>query len=143
MANRKITTRSDYDFWVTIKSRWADMDGLRHINNAAYLSYMETARLDFYHHLGFEYTRWDAEISTIIASMTIDYLEQGYYPSTYEVGQSITRVGNTSFDILTAVFVEGEETPVVQGNFTIVAFNFKKNKPISVPKVFRDWIRHD
>jgi len=113
------------------------MDGLRHINHAAYLSYMETARLDYYLYLGFAPERWDEEESTILASMQVDYIGQVTHPAVLEVGQRISRVGNKSFDILTAVFREGEETPIVQANFTLVAFNYKAGRSIRVPDVFR------
>ena len=48
----KLYKRNDFDFWTTLHSRWGDMDGLRHINNAKYLTYMENARLDLYMQIG-------------------------------------------------------------------------------------------
>lgn len=137
MKKPQVYTRDDFTFWTTLQTRWVDMDGLRHINHATYLSYMETARLDFYHYLGYEYTRWDAEISTILAGMKIDYLQQTAHPTILEIGQSITRVGNSSFDIATAIFKKNGQKPVVQGLFTLVAFNYIKNRTIPVPHVFQ------
>ncbi len=136
MKKPQIYTRDDFKFWTSIRTRWGDMDGLRHINHAAYLSYMESARLDFYHYLGYEYTRWDMEVSTILAGMKIDYFQQAEHPATFDIGQSITQVGNTSFDIATAVFIKGDLIPVVQGLFTLVAFDYTSNKSIPVPVIF-------
>ncbi|NQV37798.1 MAG: thioesterase family protein [Candidatus Marinimicrobia bacterium] len=137
MKKPPIYTRDDFNFWTSIRTRWGDMDGLRHINHAAYLSYMESARLDFYQYLGYEYTRWDMEVSTILAGMKIDYFQQTEHPATFDIGQSITRVGNTSFDIATAVFIKEDLIPVVQGLFTLVAFDYNSNKSILVPLTFR------
>ncbi len=138
---RVTVSRKDFEFWTTIHTRWSDMDGLRHINHAAYLSYMETARLDYYLHLGFAPERWDEEESTILASMQVDYIGQVSHPAVLEVGQRISRVGNKSFDILTAVFKEGEDTPIVRANFILVAFNYKSGRSIRVPDVFRNQCR--
>lgn len=141
MSKHKIYPRNTYSFWTKMHTRWRDLDGLRHINHAAYLTYMETARLDYYHHLGFDYKRWDMESSTILASMEVDYLDQTDHPSLLEIGQIISRVGTKSFDILTAVFKAGEESPLAQARFTLVAFNYKRNETIQVPDIFRQEYR--
>ena len=44
----------DFDFWTTLRTRWNDMDALGHVNHTAFLSYMETARVETYIQLGFE-----------------------------------------------------------------------------------------
>lgn len=134
----KIYSLKDYDFWSKEKSRWGDMDGLRHLNHAAYLTFMESARLEFYQHLGFHAKGWDLRESTILVSMKVDYLQQAFHPCQLLIGQRITRVGNKSFDILTAVFRGKEERPLVQAIFTLVAFNYDSNSSIPVPDVIRE-----
>ncbi|GIR30238.1 MAG: hypothetical protein CM15mP44_5210 [Candidatus Neomarinimicrobiota bacterium] len=44
----------DFDFLGIFTTRWNDMDALGHVNHTAFLSYMETARVDTYIQLGFE-----------------------------------------------------------------------------------------
>ncbi len=44
----KLYQREDFDHFETVQTRWKDMDALRHINHAAYLSFMETARLNYW-----------------------------------------------------------------------------------------------
>ena len=109
------------------------MDGLRHINHAAYLSYMETARLNFYKDLGYGMHRWDQEISTILVSMKVEYLEQASHPAHFDVGQRISRVGNKSFDISTSIFKEGENIPILQAKFILVAYDYVNNRSILLP----------
>ena len=41
--------RKDFDFWTKMQTRWRDMDSLGHINHAAYLTYMESSRVDVYY----------------------------------------------------------------------------------------------
>ncbi len=137
----KEVKRSDFDHWVPLRSRWRDMDGLRHINHAAYLTYMESARLDYYNELGFEYDRWDLDISTILAGMEVDYLRQASHPTVFEVGTRMIRIGRTSFDLLTAVFQKDSDVLYVQANFTLVTFNYGTNKKIPVPDQFRTMLK--
>lgn len=136
----KLYKREDFDFWTTIQTRWNDMDGLRHINHAAYLTYMETARLDLYKHIGHDLERWDQLESSILAAMEVNYIGQAVHPSTFEIGQRITRIGNKSYDILTAIFREGETKPVLQAKFILVSINYNTGKTIPVPNELKKYL---
>lgn len=136
----KIYKRTDFDFWTDIRTNWGDMDGLRHINHAKYLTYMETSRLDLYRRLGHDIARWEQESSSILASMEVNYLEQATHPSELEIGQRISRIGNKSYDILTAIFIKGEDAPILQANFVLVAINYNTGKTVPVPDEFKKYL---
>ncbi len=137
----KYYSRNDFDFWTTIFTHWGDMDGLRHINHAKYLTYMETARLDLYGKIGHDLKRWDQETSSILASMQVDYIGQAVHPSTFEIGQCISRIGTKSYDVLTAIFRKGEEKPILQANFVLVSINYNTGKTIPVPDGFKKYLK--
>ena len=48
------------------------MDAIGHINNAIYLTYFETVRVDYLHELGFELLKRGNDEGVILASMKID-----------------------------------------------------------------------
>jgi len=138
MQNIKLNSRdfrrTDFDYFITLSARWRDLDGLRHINHAVFLNYIETARLKYLEELGFEMDRWDTEKSTILAAMQVDYINQAGYPNDFEIGNRIIRVGNTSFEQFSGIFKKNMEEPLVLGNFTLVTFNYKTQKAIPVPE---------
>jgi len=136
----KLYAREDFDFWTTIYTNWGDMDGLRHINHAAYLKYMETARLELYKQLGHKFDRWEQEESSILASMEVNYIGQAVHPSIFEIGQRIVRIGTKSYDILTAIFKKGEAQPVLQANFILVSFNYDTGKTMPVQDDFKKYL---
>ena len=136
----KTYKRTDFDFWTTINTHWGDMDGLRHINHAKYLTYMETARLDLYGQIGHDLNRWEQESSSILASMEVNYIGQAVHPSVFEVGQRISRIGTKSYDVLTAIFRKGEDVPILQANFVLVAINYKTGKTVPVPDEFKKYL---
>jgi len=136
----KIYKRSDFDFWTKIHTHWGDMDGLRHINHAKYLTYMETARLDLYRKIGHSIERWDDESSSILASMEVNYLDQATHPSVFEIGQRISRIGTKSYDVLTAIYRKSEDTPILQANFVLVAINYKTGETVPVPDEFKKYL---
>ena len=132
MKNKNIQ-KADFIYFKQIEARWGDMDGLRHINNAKYLTFLESARLEYLSTLGIDINRWDSKESVILASMKIDYHKQSSYPNIYEIGCKISRIGNKSFDILNAIFESSSNNLILTGTFTIVCFDYHLQKTISVP----------
>ena len=129
--NIEIVKRSDFKSFFDMKTRWKDMDALGHINNATFLTYLESGRIELV-------KKWDFKKPPFIqASTKIDYLRQLSHPASLQIGQKISRVGHKSFDILTGIFEEGEEKPVAQAVTTLVAFDYESQKTIPVPEVIR------
>jgi acyl-CoA thioester hydrolase len=114
---------------------------MQHVNHATYLTFMETARLEYYEYLGFESRNWDHIEGTILGSMTVYYHQQVLHPAQLDIGQRISRVGHKSFDILTGIFVAEQDIPALTATFTVVSFNYKNNTTIPVPDKIRDKCR--
>jgi len=129
----KLARIENFSFTHKISTRWKDLDAFRHINNAVFLSYIEDARIILLRRWNINY----AEKSLIVASVKIDYLKQVKHPSSLIIGQKITRIGTKSFDISSAMFVQGQEEPVCVSTVTSVAFDFKLNQTV---KVFKEII---
>jgi acyl-CoA thioester hydrolase len=129
--NIEIVKRSDFKSFFDMKTRWKDMDALGHINNATFLTYLESGRIELV-------KKWDFKKPPFIqASTKIDYLRQLSHPASLQIGQKISRVGHKSFDILTGIFEEDEEKPVAQAVTTLVGFDYESQKTVSVPEVIR------
>ena len=80
--------------------RWSDMDAYRHINNSAYLAYLEQARVAmfFYRHEGFS-------DGTVISRHEIDYLRPiVYHPEPLRLELWIEKVGGARFTVRYEVF---------------------------------------
>ena len=127
---------SNYPFHFKIKTRWKDMDVFGHVNNAVFLTYLEDARITFFH-------RWnliDDKRSIIVAAVKIDYLRQIDHPSHLIIGEKISRIGRKSFDIESAVFIQDKEDPIALSIITCVCFDYAKNKSVSIyPEVIADY----
>jgi len=118
----------DFKFQHAVKTRWKDLDAFRHINNAVFLSYIEDARIVLLKRWNINY----AEKSLIVASVRIDYLKQVKHPASLIIGQKVSRIGNKSFDIESAIFNKTESHPVCISTITSVAFDFTKNQTVKV-----------
>ena len=125
MINHNI---SDYNLNYSMHTRWKDMDSFQHINNAAFLTYIEDARISMFN-------RWninDVKKSIIVASLKINYHIQLKHPCRIIIGQQISRIGNTSFDISFGIFIDGNNSPISTGMVTCVCFDYNKNLPVPV-----------
>ena len=128
--NRKI---KDYPLHVEIETRWRDLDAFGHVNNAVFATYIETAR-------GTLFKKWNLPFdgkgqSLIVASITINYHQQLKHPTSIIIGQKITRIGNTSFDVKSALFNKNKmEEPIATSKVIVVCFDFEKQKSIPVFK---------
>ncbi len=129
--------REDFEFIIEMEPRWRDMDGLRHINHATYLSFLETVRIRYMEQLGIDVNEWEGENSSILAGMKIDYHQQSTYPNQYDIGARVVRIGHKSFDILNALFEENNPIPVVTGVFTVIGFNYALQETVPVSDIIK------
>jgi acyl-CoA thioester hydrolase len=106
-----------------VHMRWSDMDAYRHINNGAYLAYLEQARVAmfFHRHEGFS-------SGTVIARHEIDYLcPVAYHPDPLRLELWIENVRGAQFTVRYEVF-DGDRL-VARAATICVPFNFAIDRP--------------
>ena len=126
-----------YPFKHSLQTRWKDVDSFKHINNAVFATYIEDARCVFF-------KRWgiigDSK-SIVLASIKIDFLHQLSHPSEIIIGQKIVRIGKTSFDIESAIYIKNKASMIAISEASCVCFDFIRNQPLLVyPEIISDYI---
>ena len=122
---------SSYPIHVELQTRWRDLDAFGHVNNAVFATYIETAR-------GTLFKRWNLPFngtgqSLIVASITIDYHQQLKHPSDIIVGQNISRIGTSSFDIESSIFNRTNTSEsIASAKVTVVCFDFDQQQSVPV-----------
>lgn len=85
----------DFDFTTTFDVRFRDIDMLGHVNNAVYLTYLETARVAFWNrHFG--PFGWD-RMAFLVGDAYVRYLTPIPLNTRVEVGLRFSSIGNRSF----------------------------------------------
>ncbi len=98
-----------YPFKVKILARYADVDPLWHINNVAIAQYYEEARVSAATAmLGGERIPTASGDRILIAHQSIDYLREGSYPGTLEIGVGVLRIGHSSYTFGMGMFQDGQ-----------------------------------
>jgi acyl-CoA thioester hydrolase len=106
-----------------VQMRWSDMDAYQHVNNTAYLSYLEQARvaLFFHRHDGFS-------AGSVIARHEIDYLlPVVYHPEPLRLELWIDSVRRASFVVHYEVFDDGRLA--ARASTMCVPFDFTIDRP--------------
>ena len=82
-------------FSTTIAVRWSDMDAFQHVNNAAYLTYMEEARVQMLNHLGIDMNA--KESGPVVINVQCTYLKPVVYPDRLKIECFAHSPGRSSF----------------------------------------------
>jgi acyl-CoA thioester hydrolase len=89
-----LTARASYKFWCESKTRFGDMDLTTHVDQSAYVTLFQDARLQFW--------KWaDHDImgpvnGFVMVRFAVDIIRAIEHPTTTRIGTRITKMGNSS-----------------------------------------------
>jgi acyl-CoA thioester hydrolase len=112
------------------------MDALGHVNNAAYMTYLESARIVFFERWGWRFPGEQAGVPVVV-SQTFNYRREVTYPARLEIGVRCSEVRHRSFVLAYGVFPDGGETPVGDGWTTLAWVDSRVGRAVAVPDDLR------
>jgi len=117
---------------------FADIDMMQHVNNVAYIRWLETMRAEYFAQvMG---TDINGATGMIQASINFTYERQLSYREEVAVGIKIPRIGTKSWDFYYEVWSATYEKRAAHGITGMVAYDFVSNRTIAVPQPWRDAI---
>jgi acyl-CoA thioester hydrolase len=122
-----------FDFVHRESVRFRDLDGMGHVNNAVFLTYMESARLAYFKSLGLGDNPLEG---MILARAEIDFRSPIALGEQVEVGTRTGRIGTKSFDLEQEVWADGRLA--AKGKFVLVAYDYTANRSKELPAGWRD-----
>jgi acyl-CoA thioester hydrolase len=128
-------------FSIETEVRWRDLDAFGHVNNAAYLGYIEEARVRWFKSLSAD---WANETSApILAAVTANYRKPIGWPETLRVELFCERLGNKSVTLGHRITsLTAPDTIFCDGNTVLVWVNGAGHS-IPLPAVVRTACRED
>ena len=120
-----------------IQKRWRDHDEYRHVNNSVYLTYLEEARIHYFH----EAYQWNWQKEGIIlARVEIDFVKPVTYTEPTWVYTRVAKIGGKSFLMNYLLVNEYEDRKEVTTRATslMVMFDYKNNETYPVPDPVRE-----
>ncbi|WP_129630390.1 acyl-CoA thioesterase [Candidatus Oscillochloris fontis] len=118
--------------WLEVRFR--DLDVLGHVNNSVYATYLESTRIEFYHHL----TGLPLEkLNIILAELTIKYKAPAFYKDKLGVGIKVASFGSKSFGMEYAIVRPADDVVVASARSVLVMYDYTLNKTVHIPDAFK------
>jgi acyl-CoA thioester hydrolase len=119
-----------------LELRWRDLDALDHVNNAAFLTFLEEARLRWFERLDGPWC--NAAWMPVLAAVHVNYRAQLGWPARIVVRLYCERVGNASLTIAHRIVDAADPEKVYSdGNSVLVWVNPADGKSVPLPDVVR------
>jgi len=115
--------------------RFSDTDGLGHVNNANYLSFLEVARIDYLKKVVGRVKI--EEFGVIIARIEVDYKSPVLHSETLRVGCRVSEIGGSSIKMEYRIESKADERLVAEAKSVMVAFDYALGKPVRVAEEWR------
>ena len=115
--------------------RFSDTDGLGHVNNANYLSFLEVARVDYLR--GVLACVKIEEFGVIIARIEIDYKSPVLHHEKLLVGCRVSEIGGASITMDYRIEDKATGRLVALAKSVTVTFDYAMNKPVRVSDEWR------
>jgi acyl-CoA thioester hydrolase len=130
----------DYPVVVELPVVWGEMDSYRHVNNAVYFRYFETARLEYFRRLGwFEYEE-QTGIGPILAATSARFRRPLTYPDTIWVGARVPGLEEDRFTMEYRLVSQKLATVAAEGTGTIVTYHHARGAKTPIPEELRQRI---
>ncbi len=121
-------------FKIELRPRFSETDGFQHVGNTVLPVWLESAREPLFDFIipDVDYMEWPF----IVAHYSVDFIKQIFLGEIVEITSDVSKIGNTSFTVYHEVFQSSNI--VAKGEVVIVYFDYKLNKPVIIPDMFRD-----
>ena len=124
-----------------IKVNWGDMDALGHVNHSVYAKWMETVRMMYFSEIGMMNLYDDSNIGPILARIEIDYELPIVFPDVVTVSTSVSRMGNSSFDMRYKIeSISNNGKSAATGSVVCVLLDYSSGIPHKIPPKLRESI---
>ncbi|MBN1454020.1 MAG: acyl-CoA thioesterase [Anaerolineales bacterium] len=132
---------SEFRFFHPIEVRYGDLDPQGHLNNAKYLTYFETARINYFIQLGlFKPRQSFMDIGVIMAEARVTFHAPVQYGTSVQVGVRTSKLGNKSMTVEQNIVNAETGEVLASGQVILVAFDYHANKTLPIPKEMREAI---
>jgi acyl-CoA thioester hydrolase len=129
---------ADFQFVMRFRVPYHDIDMLQHVNNAAYVVWLETVRCNYFDEvLGGSLT---GAKSMIVARLEMNYEHPLDYREDVAIGCRVSRIGRKSFDVAFEIWSETRHQLAVYGFSTMVAYDYNSKSSKAFPDDWREII---
>jgi len=128
-------TREGWSFEYVDRVRFADLDTMRHLNNVAFLTFFESARVAYLTALlaGYQPEQRDA-FGTVVAEVHLNYRAPAYYDEEIHCWLRATDIARSAFRIEVEMRSGRDDRLLAEGYAVLVGFHYGLGQSMPLPE---------
>ena len=130
------TALEAYSFVTHDKLRYADTDRQGHINNAAFVTFLETGRVEILHDP--QAPLADEGSSSRSLDLAMDFHSELRWPGQVDIGLRVARVGTSSVHLHQGLFQDGQCAATAATVIVQMSLETRRAHPLLLPPPLRD-----
>lgn len=119
------------------KVRFGDLDAMRHVNNVAFLTYFEDARIEYISQLAGGDPMSGRAVDLIFAECRINYRAPAFYGEQIRTCIRPGEIRRSSARLEFAMFAVGDERLLAEGYGVVVGYDYAAGRSTPLPDAFK------
>lgn len=132
------TTPADWPYSHVDKVRFGDLDAMRHVNNVAFLTFFEDARIQYISELIGNDPTTRRGFGLIFAECRINYRAPAFFDEEIRTCIRPGDVRRSSARLEFAMFAAGDERLLADGYGVVVGYDYAAGRAMPLSAAFRD-----
>jgi acyl-CoA thioester hydrolase len=129
---------SEFPFHIQQEVVFRDIDVMGHVNNAVFVTYLETARTKYLMHF-MDVDETLTALPVILGKIECTFHAPAHFGEILTVATGISRFGNKSFDM--AHQIDGQDGRLVLSGKTImIMYDYDQGQSILIPDTFKQQV---
>jgi acyl-CoA thioester hydrolase len=128
------TLTESFPSTLEIVVQWGDMDAAGHVNNATYLRWFETARIQYLADIGLDVVNPSEEADFILGWQECKYIFPVTFPDTVHIGIRVTGIREDRLVMQARMFSARHQRLAAIANGDMVTYNYRLLKKVMVPE---------
>ncbi len=121
---------------LTLRIDWSELDLYGHVNNLAFMKYVQASRIHYTEVLGIAAWFTTEKKGFLLASSAIQFKQPLYYPGQVHIQANITFIKNSSFGIRHQLFNEDNDL-VATAEDVLVLYDYNSGTKLLFPADLR------
>lgn len=127
----------DYKIIRKYAIQWGHMDAARHVNNAVYFRWAESARIDYFQAMNMDTSFQGKGVGPILGWQDCKYIFPMTFPDTAVVGVRTIEKKEDRFMMEVAIFSERHERIAAISKQSIIPYDYSGYKKVALPE---EWL---
>lgn len=124
---------------LSLRIDWSEMDLFGHVNNVAFMKYVQAARVNYWEQIGLTKMHTEKKQGPMLASTACAFLRPLHYPGQIILQTRLEFIKTTSFGLHHQILNEKNEV-CAEGHDVVVMFDFSETNKMEIPAGIRSAI---